>query len=373
MLRYGPALVAAGADGLELLRAEGPVLSLDEVTFDMTGSQSRRRAVASTYTVTGTVPEPEMYGFYDPSLPTVISDFEGSGIVVLEPGVPLPETLDGFVLDDTFAFPEGEVNSTWADEEGRVIPLPELPARTGPQEVTIRRIDGCVTVTGEGAITIATGGFIGPGDVSGTVASSVDGALDDTVEAGSPMPFTASTLPGYEAVEGGWRTCDGPDSLFNLLPLFGVTGVSLLPLELVEVDGQWFVSPVGTLASVLADLLRTVRDDGLLDSPLALPLLGVDRSLLEGYLIGQDLDGLPPACRGVAVAADGSAGGPVVRGVANDPDLGAVRDCWNALVAGFGTVETVENVETAETAETGAVENVATTEATTVAESNPVP
>ncbi len=343
VLRYAPVLHEALVDDLLLVGQVDGSLTLDEITFDATGSGDRRQLVPRTYTISGTAPEPQTFGFYDPSLPTVINALDG--IVVLPPGTPLPETLDGFELQDFSASPEGEVNLTWADEDGRVEPLSDLPADLGPEPVTIRRADGCVTVSGPGALTLLTGGFIGPEDVGvADVADVADLGVapdpivasvpDDVVDAGTQTPPAAMTVPGYEQVEDGLRTCE-TNSLVSLVSLIGSGGMSLPPLELVEVDGEWFVSPVGSLGAALVDLLRSVRDEGFFDSPLAFVVLGVDRATLEGFLVGQSLAELPPACGDVSESDDGS----TVSRIVDDPDLSTARTCWDGLISGTDSFE----------------------------------
>jgi hypothetical protein len=104
--------------------------------------------------------------------------------------------------------------------------------------------------------------------------------------------------------------------------------VALPSLAVAEIDGSWYVSPLGTVADEIIDAVDPATDGGtLFDTPLGSILYGVDRSTLEDGAIGLPLDETVPACRDL-FAAD-TAG--IVVGVLERPDPGALRACAEAL------------------------------------------
>ena len=97
---------------------------------------------------------------------------------------------------------------------------------------------------------------------------------------------------------------------------------------MVEVDGRWYVSPVGTVAAVVTDLLASVRTSGsLLDSPVAWYVLGADRQSLRSMLVGVEVSSLSAEC-GLLVVSDGTS----VIDIETELDLGAVRACATGSV-----------------------------------------
>lgn len=313
VLAYGQLIVDAWDESVTELRDDEFVLQLDSVTQDVTGSGDRRRAEAIAFSVTGTLPSPPLYGFYDPTLPTVIDTWDARGIVVLDAGVEIPQTLEDFEVDPDYNYPPGELNYTAENADGTVQQLPPMPEDDGPDPITIERVDGCTTFSGEGAVNL----------LGGTVVTSMpDGTVTTETQ--------EVTAPGFESVgDEAWRTCGDSVSGYSLLSLFGFGGLSELPaIEVVEVDGQWYVSPVGTVAEIVLDLIRTVRDGSLLDSPLAYNILGTDRAGLAGMLTGNRLVDLSEECQALAVVgADGR-----VTGAVEDPNLAQVRRCATGQV-----------------------------------------
>lgn len=313
LLAYGPQLVEAAVGPVTDLRDRGFDLTVEVDEFDVAGSGARRTVAATGFTISGTFGSPDTFGvYYDPTLPTVISAWDGSGLIVLAPGVEVPGTVEGLTFDPATEFPDEPVNYTFENEDGTVQPLPVAPDPAEPAAVTIRRSDGCATLSGPGA-----------GQVFGTsVVTGSNGELEvqDGLADGPP--------PGWEVLDdGSVRTCQPSAglSVFGVIALLGAGGLTDLPaLDVVEVDGRWYVSPLGTAAQVLVDLVRSVRTSGsLFDSPLAAFTIGADRSTAEQILIGSSIGDLSEACRELALVTDG-----VVTGVAEVVDPIAVRTCF---------------------------------------------
>ena len=94
----------------------------------------------------------------------------------------------------------------------------------------------------------------------------------------------------------------------------------------MESDGQWYVSPIGTLGASVVELFRSLPDDAnLIDTPLARWLFdGMGRQAMISSLAAAST--IPPECEAVAaVGADG------VPAVIADPPVSEIRACVNAL------------------------------------------
>lgn len=356
VLRYAPLLIDAAGDDVAGWRSDGYSLELTSAAYSVEGVGDRRSIVAEDFVISGTVPEPASYGYYDPTVPTIVYSYDGMGMAVLDAGVALPATAADLSFTTDFVYPDGNFNSTSEDADGTIIPLPEAPVSDGPDALQIVRSSGCTTWSGEGAVTI-----FGPVEVvaSGgggvTVATEVAGDAVDTGTSATdpPAPTEGDTSVGTDVVvdssgeavgsvssygeaigyerlaDGSWRSCAPVTSGLSVLSLFSTSGLTSLPtIEVVEVDGRWYVSPVGTVASVVTDLLASVRSSGsLLDSPVAWYVLGADRQSLRSMLIGADVSSLSAEC-GLLVVSDGS----TVTDIEAELDLAAVRACATGQV-----------------------------------------
>ena len=196
---------------------------------------------------------------------------------------------------------EGTIDRSHQTTDGGAEPA---PAGADPVPVRVEWRDGCLAVTGADAAEL-----LGIGSDPATEQVGID----------------------------AWRQCSStwPVSLLGI-----ATGsrppapLMMLPsLAVVEVDGAWYVSPLGTVADELVGLVRPATDGGtLFDTPLGSILYGVDRSTLEDEAIGLPLDETVPACRDLfAVDADG-----IVIGVLERPDPGSIRACADALTGDDG-------------------------------------
>lgn len=250
-----------------------------------------------TFTIAGTT-SASILGLpmLDPTIPTVVYAFDG-GFAIVGAGEPLPTSIEGLDVQTDYAVLDSlEYNATTSDENGVVqqMVLPDQ-AVTDPQAVRVQFADGCITWSGAAADSLF-----------GT-ASSVGTAVEVTDD-------------------GSRRTCDTTSGLVGLFALPLGSGAGGLPQVAVEeIDGQWYVSPLATIAGLVLDAVRDVPVDGsLFDSNLALYVYGTNRQSLEGLLTGLTAGDLIEACRQVVVVE-----GDTVTGLVDDPDLAAVRSCWN--------------------------------------------
>jgi hypothetical protein len=322
LLRYSslflPELDAALGDA----RDNGFALSLTGLELQRSGTDDRPTLTPSAFVVEGMAPS--SWGFVafgaDPTVPTVIITHDGR-YAVLPPGTPLPATLDGLELLDEL--PEDVLadryNSTVADEQGSVMPIDfALPDGASPRPFRIERREGCTTFSGAGIESLFPG-------LQHWAESAADSAASPVV--------------------GGFELCAPLDmlgtSLLSLL-LTEIPPVSLPPLSTVEVDGAWYVSPIGTIGAGLLEGLRAVPDGAnLLDTPVSGILFGTTRASLDATLTA--IGTVPSECEAVVTSADGTAI------VVADPAPSAIRPClealWDANIDvgdGWGPAPTVE-------------------------------
>ncbi len=249
---------------------------------------------------------------WNPAWPTLVDSGDGRGVWIVEPGV-LPTTVDD--LDgDPLAYESSEVmavresNFTWVLEDGTIQPFGNQddsmaePVVSEPTPFRIERIDGC------------------------------------TVATGSPFFEMVMFSPAAENLNGGTvRACDDGGSaniLGATLLLRGSGSLLNLPaVSVVEDDGEWFVSPIGTIAAQVLEPLRALPDDvNAIDVPLLPYALGASsRDDLDRVLA--EVTDLPPECEAI-VEADGSGGFQVVA----DPAIEPVRACSELLFYSDGSV-----------------------------------
>ncbi|MEO8266527.1 MAG: hypothetical protein ABI706_13590 [Ilumatobacteraceae bacterium] len=283
--------------GIERARANGWSVTLSGLTYETIGDGDHLTLRPLTFKVEGSVPagfNQNSSASADPSLPTVVTAFDGSGYALLPPGE-MPATIDALHFTNTFpASDGGAYNFTSADPNGNITPL-EFPAEPtgGPQPFTIERADGCTTYRGSGAEAL----------------------------------FSVSSIG--EAVDGGYQLCSDAGALGGLSLLMLSSGFENLPsISVVQSGGKWYVSPLGTvLASATTSLHDVVDGASLFDSPLGLFIYGpVSRTSLERVLDGQSVDQINEACLPALTIDNG-----VVSGVVADPPPAAVRACSETL------------------------------------------
>jgi hypothetical protein len=309
LLRYSPLFLPEAIATIERGRAEGLTLSISGVEFDTSGSGDRRTLTPVSFVVDGTVPS--TWGVVmdaDPTIPTVIYNVDGR-IAIVPAGELMPATIDEVELVTELP-PElqDRYNTTFALPDGTIQPI-EFPsgASDEPQPFRFERNDGCTELTGPGIDALLPG--IGMWAGAGTDYSEVDGGRRFC---GEQTPF------------GG--------SMFTLL-LVSASPIQLPGISVVESDGLWYVSPIGTLGASIVDAVRSVPDGAnLIDTPIAAALFeGMGRQAMDATLAA--VSTIPPECEQItAVDADG------VATVIPDPPVSEIRGCVRALYsAGVST------------------------------------
>ena len=286
--------------GIQRARANGWSVNLSGLTYETIGDGDHLTLRPLTFKVEGTVPagyNQDSSGSADPSLPTVVTAFDGSGYALIPPGE-MPATIDGLHFTNIFpATNGGAYNFTSADPDGNVTPLEFPTAPTGdPQPFSIERADGCTTYRGAGAESL----------------------------------FGISSIG--QAVDGGYQVCSDAGALGGLSLLVLASGFENLPsISVVQSGGKWYVSPLGTVLASATTSLHDVGDGAsLFDSPLGLFIYGpVNRTLMERVLDGQSVDQIDETCLPALTIDNG-----VITGVVADPPPAAVRACADAV---FGT------------------------------------
>ena len=317
MLRYAPLWVPAVQASFDDSAAMGdPTSAMSGLTVAVDGDGERRTVEPTRYTLDGTI-DPAIVSssgpLFEPSWPTLVdlTTYTASGepeerYVWLPAGTPLPATvaeLAGYDVltqypDDLVTASDGNYNFSYEMGAGALYQPPVAPEAGAVTAEPYRAefADGCVTVTGE------------------AMAEYTSIKYQPTVE---------------QVGDESWRACE--ESSFGAL--FGLAlGLSvsegLPPIEVVEVDGAWYVSPIGTVADVIIGIFEpSVDGGGLWSSPIAEAIYGIDRGSLEGMTIGKPLTEVPEACRAVLVAD--SAG--VVTGVVDAPEPLATQTCSDVI------------------------------------------
>ena len=246
---------------IERGQLDGWTVGISGLTYETTGTGDHLTLRPLTFKVAGTVPAgfgADTSSNADPSLPTVVSAFDGSGYTLVPPGQ-VPATIDGLHFTDIFPVVEGgNFNFTTADTDGNITPL-EFPSEptTSPEPFKVERANECTTLTG------GANAFFG---------------------LGSSLP------PGVTPVDGGFKFCGSGDRSLGFFGLLLTGGLlELPPISVVQSAGQWYVSPLGTVLASVSNGLHVLHDDAtLLDSPLA-PFFygGLSRSFLESMVVGQ--------------------------------------------------------------------------------------
>jgi hypothetical protein len=138
--------------------------------------------------------------------------------------------------------------------------------------------------------------------------------------------------------DGVWRSCtpaaalNAPSEFSALLDFrSGSAAPRLPPIEVVDVDGLWFVSPIGSLATIIQESLESTDDGAILsiDSPIARYIYFTRRAGHEARLVGRPAADMGASCQQF-VNID--AGGRVVE-LLSDPPVEFVRDC---ISSGYG-------------------------------------
>jgi hypothetical protein len=281
---------------IERGQRNGWAVGISGLTYETTGTGDHLTLRPLAFKIDGTAPAgfgADASGIADPSLPTVVSAFDGSGYTLVPPGQ-VPATIEGLHFSTIFPPVEGgHFNFTSADTDGTITPLvfPTEP-KTSPESFTIERANDCTTVTG------GAKAFFG---------------------------LHSRSLPGVTPVDGGFKVCGGGDQPSGIISLVVPGGLLELPsISVVQSAGKWYVSPLGTILASVATGLHGLSDDAtLFDSPLA-PFFygGLSRGFLVSMVVGQSADSVSPACLAALTVDNGQ-----ISGVAVDPSPASVKAC----------------------------------------------
>lgn len=290
------------------VRNEGLALSLSGVELERTADRDGRVTLRPTaFVLEGTLP-----GSWEststagpprnPDWPTLVNDSASptGGGWVLPAGVPVPETtaklgpaLESSAPEIQALFERGEFNSTWAEPDGRIAPFADDAGSSGsaPQPFRVERRDGCTTASGPLVAEIVS------------FSASVEDLGDGT--------YRSCGTGDFPGIAGALLLARGGGSLLNLPAV-----------TVAEDGGEWFVSPIGTIAAQFLDELRDVPDGAnVIDMPLVPFAVGaMPRGTLDAVLARRGE--VPPACEAIVVV--GAGGVPVVIA---DPPLAEVRAC----------------------------------------------
>jgi hypothetical protein len=301
LVRYSPLFVPDAQAAIERERARGLSVSISGVELQSSGDGDRRTMTPESFVVEGTVPSTWGVATYaDPTIPTIVYTNDGRYAVV-PPGEQVPATIEELELVTEFPGPTF-TNQTYELDDGTIAPLIFPPADSdAPQRFRFERRDGCTDITGPGVERLIPG--IGE--------------------------WAAEMSSDYTEIDGGHRICGEPNPFGGSI-LFSILGTSLptrLPsISVVESDGMWYVSPIGTVGSSLVELFRSVPDDAnLIDTPIAAVVFeGMGRQAMDASLANAGT--IPPECGSVAaVGTDG------VASVIPDPPVRDIRACVRAL------------------------------------------
>ena len=285
---------------IERGRADGWSAAISGLTYETIGDGSQRTLEPLTYRVEATVPAAFNEGasqYSDPSKPTIVIAYDGSGFATAPPGQ-LPATNADLSFTDGFPPDVGDSNFTQANPDGTINPLVFAPESAGgPKHLTVDRANGCSTYTGEAAQTT----------------------------------FGLVESPMVKAVDGGFQMC-GPGLFGGFSVFFLAGGLTELPaVSVVESAGKWYVSPLGTAMASISTSLHDAKDGAsLFDSALA-PFLygGMSRGYLAAMMVGEAVDSIAAECLPALAIDNGT-----VTGIVADPAPDAVRAC---SADGFGS------------------------------------
>lgn len=335
LARYASLWLPDAERALSEARGSGTSIRISGLAFDERGDGDHRRVTPTRFVIEGTLPPAPIttdYPVFDPTAPVLVHSFDDQGEVeflLIPAGEPVPDTLD--VAEFTTEYPseldtyQGMVNSAELLADGTVSPFwVDSPVATEPptepQPFRYELADGCITMSGA---AFGAGGFIAVTDFPG---SGIERLSDDA-----------------------WRTCDdGTPSVgglsLMLVRQFGGVAPQLPAIEVVEVDGLWYVSPMRTVFGSVLETFERVPDGAVfsIDSPLAPFVYGVDRTGLERMLIGLEPGTIPLSCETIVTLDDAG----IVDGIVDDVPTDTLADCVGFALS--GTVSYTTEVEVAE-------------------------
>ncbi len=292
--------VSVGYTAAEYLRRSNTLASLDVTTPPAEGFATPDDAVTALYQrlfsgdITGAVATAapgegdalaRSASLWVPSAERVFANGTASGLDL---------HIDGFSYATHGAGARKTLTPTSFVLTGTVPPgwmhTPDVVGTSTPKTVRIERKDGC-TVFDANAVRV-----LGIARASG-VQPLADGSIRECGEEQPAMGF--------------------------FLFLFSSVSGELPAVATVQINGQWYFSPVGTIAASVVQLLSGVTDrSALFDSSLALFIYGTNRWFLSQELTGRSVAALPAACATLVTSADGN-----VTGLIADPSPTAARQC----------------------------------------------
>lgn len=337
LARYAPLWLPGVQESVDATRTDGLSLSIRDTAWDVTETGDRAVATLTRYTLEGTLPRsyarqgrayeayPDEFELppFDPSLPTVIMAYESApGWVVIPAGQPVPERIDASTPRTSFEdLPEGPTNygdvgldgvvmPAWSDDSEPPVSVPPPP----PVDPAVSSVPIAFTMTLDGA------------------CSTVSGPLVDELVAGSSFDSFFFLGVDGEKVGDDFRFCDdAAQQFFWFLAPLSASATSPPPMALVRVEGQWYVSPLGSVAAWAVGQLRGIAtSDTGLDGPLSWWIYGTDRGQLEDQLSTRSRDDMGESC--IAISAF-DAESSFVR-VIDAPGPSLVRACLNDLDGG---------------------------------------
>lgn len=294
LARYLPLWLPQIDEAVASGKASGLAFALSDLTMDTIGQGRFRTLVPATFHVEATLPATAYQSYeaaFDPALPTYLSDERGNSYLV-PAGEPIPATIEG--LERTTEFPDGPLNFLSVAPDG-TIARPPVPIADDapPLTLTIDHRDGCSAV-------------------SGTIV---------------PRMVDIGWQPITPDGNGVVRVCDSSiyggtgGLLFGALIGNGLVLTQLPVLTVVEVGGKWYVSPLGTLAASITQLIRGSDDPLGIDSSFAILLFGTDRANLDAELSRH----VPAECESLVDRT-----GDVAK-LAESPAANLIRTCWAAV------------------------------------------
>jgi hypothetical protein len=297
--------IADAQSTIERGRADGWSVEVSGLTYETIGTGDRLTLRPLTFQVQGTTPagyNQDSVGGADPSQETVVVAYDRSGFALVPAGQQVPETIDDLTFSNVFPSDDGNYNLTYANDDGTITPLVFPTEPTGGQPFSIERADGCSTFTG-------------------SLAESM---------------FGFGSNPLVTPVDGGYQVCGNDNNVLGVLGLV-VGNLSELPaISVVQSDGKWFVSPLGTVLGSVTTSLHDITDgSSLFDSAFSAFIYGgLNRTYLEPMVKGQRVDSIDPSCLPALTVEDG-----VVTGIVADPSPDAIRACANTVSFSSGDSE----------------------------------
>lgn len=241
---------------------------------------------------------------------------EGDAVIEYAPlWLPASADVTTAIHDDGYRFQFDDIGFTSSGDGDRqtlqattfdltgLVPPSDAAVSSDSETLRIQRSDGCTTWSGQGARR-----FIDPIQPSMGLAGDFTAVGDDA-----------------------WRSCRAAPLGVSAVFSIGAGGLTELPdVATVRVDGRWYVSPLGTVATSFVDLLRDIPDgESLFDSAIAPFVYGTSRPVLEMMYVGKSDGQLPAGCEALFVFdASGT-----ITAVVDQPSTAVLRQCRSSDIS----------------------------------------